>query len=713
MNSRSFLLAGLLLLYCHSVIAQKAQPPKPQKVPKVFNEHGKERIDDYYWISDRTDSNVINYLKAENAYVEAYLKHTEPLQQKLYNEIVGRIEQKYESLPYKENGYWYYSRFDEGAQYPYYARKKGTTTAKEEIMLNIPEMAKNHEIYLIRGSRPSRDNNYLIYAVDTTGDRRSTLHVRNLFNGKDLFDRIANTSGNVAWANDNKSFFYVINDHTVRPYKVLRHVLGTDPATDKEVYTERDSTYGVYLSRSKNNRYIFLISRSTNTTEARYIDANNPSATPIIIQQRQTGIEYSPSYFEGNVFHIRTNKDAKNFKLVTAPISNPSIYNWKDLIPHNEKSYLEYSEVLKNYYVTQSRENGLTQIKVFDRPTKKWHTVNFGQDAYVASMYTATDDFDSDSIRYYFTSLTTPGTDYLYTLKTRQKKLLKQQKVGEVFNPALYETKRIWAAAIDGTNVPVSVVYRKDKFKKDGSNPMLLYAYGSYGASSDPYFNSSIISLLDRGISFAIAHIRGGQEMGREWYEAGKVLTKKNTFTDFIDAAEFLIKEKYSSPDKLFANGVSAGGMLMGAVTNMRPDLFKGIIAEVPWMDVITDMFNSDLPLTTLEYDEWGDPNNKEYYDYMISWSPFDNVKPAMYPAIFATGGLNDTQVPYFSPAKWVAKVRENNIGTNPVLFKVEMGAGHGGQSGRFERQKLTALKFAFILDQLGWNESSQSFAKQ
>jgi oligopeptidase B len=485
----------------------------------------------------------------------------------------------------------------------------------------------------------------------------------------------------------------------------MRHRLGTDKNSDTEIYTETDSTYAIRLSKSKNNQYIFIHSTSTNTSEDRYLDPNNNNALPVVIQPRTNDIEYHTYYFEGNVFHIYTNKDAKNFRFVTAPVNNPSFENWKDIIASNEKALLQDAEVLKDYYVAQAKENGLTQIKIFDRKTKKWQNVNFGEEDYVANMYMATDDYASDSIRYYFTSLRTPGSEYLYNLKTGEKKLLKQQKVGENFNPELYVTKRLWSTSSDGTKVPVSLIYRKDKFKKDGNNPLLLYAYGSYGADSDPWFNPALLSLLDRGISFAIAHIRGGQEMGRDWYEQGRLLHKKNTFSDFTDAAQFLVNEKYTSPAKLFANGVSAGGMLMGAITNMRPDLFRGVLAEVPWMDVITDMYNADLPLTTLEYDQWGDPNKKQYYDYMLTWSPLDNVKPAKYPAIFATGGLNDTQVPYFSPAKWVAKVRENNLGNNPVLFKVNMGAGHGGESGRYERQKLTALKYAFILDQLGWNK--------
>ena len=699
------LLLVFLCLVCSSTLLAQPTPPAIKKESKIFNEHGGQRVDDYYWLSNPSDTNVITHLKAENAYVEAYLKNTVGLQKKLYDELVARIPQKDQSLPTKRNGYWYYSRFDQGKQYPYIVRKKVVTTAPEEMLLDVPKLAEKHKIYLVRGTDMAKDNQHYLYGIDTAGDRRSILYIKNVTTGTIHPETISNTSGNYAWCNDNNTFYYILNDHTVRPYKVMRHVVGTDPSTDKEIYTEKDSTYSVYMSKPKNGRYIFIHSNSTNTNEARYMDANDPHAVPVLIQERTAGLEYSPDYFEGNVFHIYTNKDAKNFKFVTAPIAHPSVSGWKDVIPASDKAYLENVEVLKNYYVVQTKENGLTQIRYYNRNNKQWNKVNFGQEDYVANMYLATDDYATDSIRYYFSSLSTPGTEYLYHLKTGQKKLLKQQQVGGGFNASLYQTARVWSTSTDGTKVPISIVYRKDRFKKDGSHPLFLYAYGSYGANSDPYFNASVISLLDRGFSYAIAHIRGGQEMGREWFEQGRILHKKNTFTDFVEAAQFLVNEKYTSADKLFANGVSAGGMLMGAVTNMRPDLFKGVIAEVPWMDVITDMFNTDLPLTTLEYDQWGDPNNKEHYEYMLSWSPQDNVKPRKYPAILATGGLNDTQVPYFSPAKWVAKIRENNLGNNPVLFKVNMGAGHGGESGRFERQKLTALKYAFVLNQLGWTE--------
>ena len=700
-----------MALLCGAFISANAQrPPSAKKETKVFTEHGGQRKDDYYWMSNPKDSNVINHLKEENKYTEAYLKPTEELQKKLYEELVSRIPGKDQSLPTKRNGYWYYSRFEEGKQYPYYVRKKGSTAAPEEIILDVPKLAEPYKIFLVRGTAVAPDNNHYLYGIDTTGDRRSILHIKQLRTGNILPETISNTTGNYAWTADSKAFYYALFDHTVRSYKVMRHTVGTSPSSDKEIYTEKDSTYSVGLSKAKGGRFIFIHSSSTNTNEVRYVDAGNSNAAPIIIQKRVEGIEYSPAYFEGEVFHIYTNKDAKNFKYVTAPIANPGMENWKDLIPANDKAYLEDVEILKNYIVVQTKENGLTQIKIQDRKTGKWKPVPFGEDAYVASMYTATDEYATDSIRYYFTSLTTPAAEYMYSLKTGKKKLLKQQNVGKEFNAALYETKRIWSTAADGTKVPVSIVYRKDKFRKDGSMPFYLYAYGSYGANSDPYFNSSAISLLDRGAIYGIAHIRGGQELGRDWFENGRLLKKKNTFTDFVDAAQYLVTEKYTSPDRLFASGGSAGGMLMGAIVNMRPDLFRGIIAEVPWMDVITDMYNTDLPLTTLEYDQWGDPNKKEYYDYMLTWSPYDNVKPAKYPAIFATGGLNDTQVPYFSPAKWVARVRENNTGNNPVLFKVNMGAGHGGESGRFARQKLTAEKFSFMLQQLGWNEQTRTF---
>lgn len=695
------LLFLIVFMTCFHVNAQTLQPPITKKVKKVFSEHGRERIDNYFWLSDPADSNVINHLREENTYLETYLQHTDTLQEKLYKEIVSRIPAEDQSLPVKRNGYWYYSRFEEGKQYPLLLRRKNSMTSPEEVLLNLPAMAKGHQIFILRGTAMSANNQILAYGVDTAGDRRVTLGFRKLLTGKDLDEKIPNTSGSYAWGNDNKSFFYVLNDHTVRSYKLMKHILGTPVSADKSLYEESDSTYDVNLSMSKDRKFIFISSTSTNTTEESFLFADNPE-TIHMIQPRLPDVEYHTDHFEGDVFHIYTNKNAKNFKLVETPISSPGIANWKDVIPASDTSFLEEAVILKNFLVLQVKENGLNQIKYHDRKSNAWKKVDFGEEDYFADLAFATDEYSSDSIRYAFSSLKTPQSDYLFDMATGNKKLLKIQKLGVAYDPGLYETKRLWSISRDGVKVPISLVYRRDKFRHDGSRPLLLYAYGSYGANIDAYFSSPIISLLDRGVSYAIAHIRGGQELGREWFEKGRLLNKKNTFNDFVDAAQFLVNEKYTSPDKLFANGGSAGGMLMGAITNMRPDLFKGVLAEVPWMDVITDMFNTDLPLTTLEYDQWGDPNKEEYYNYLLTWSPLDNVKPAKYPAILATGGLNDTQVPYFSPAKWVAKVRENNLGTNPVLFKVNMGAGHSGESGRYERQKLTALKYAFILDQLG-----------
>jgi oligopeptidase B len=700
MRNAFFIALILLVVSCKDEAPANLLPPVAKKIPKEFNEQGNRRTDNYFWLSNSSDSTVINHLKDENAYTVGMLKHTEKTQKAIYDELVSRIDQKYESLPVKANGYWYYIRYEEGKQYPLHCRKKDKLDAPEEIMINVNELATGKQIYLVRGKSISRDNNWIAYAADTSGDRRSTIYIKNINTGQYAPDKISNTSG-LAWANDNKTLYYTLNDHTVRSYKVMKHMMGNDPATDIELYVEKDSTYSVELSASKDNRYIFITSSSTTTTEARWLDANNPASDPVIIQPRTKDLLYYPAYYEGNLFHITTNKDAKNFKLVTAPIATPGMSNWKDLLPKRDSSLLEDVEVLQNYIVAQYKTRGLSEIDVINRKDNSSYKVDFGEEAYVADMSMATDAYNSDSIRYNYQSLTTPPSDYGYNLVTKQKQLLKQQKVGGGFDASKYETKRLWAKVTDGTMVPISIVYKKNTFQKDGSSPLLLYAYGSYGISTDPYFNSSVISLLDRDFVYAIAHVRGGQEMGRYWYEDGKLLKKKNTFTDFIDCAQFLVGEKYTSSDKLFANGGSAGGMLMAGVANMRPDLFRGILAEVPWTDVITDMFNTDLPLTTLEYDEWGDPNKKEYYDYMLSWSPYDNVKKTNYPAIFATGGLNDTQVPYFSPAKWVQKLRENNTGTNPVLFKCNMGAGHGGESGRFERQKLTALKYAFMLDLL------------
>lgn len=701
MNVRTICLVSVLTLI--AVGCSAPEQVKTRKIPKEFVEFGKKRVDEYAWLSNPRDTAVIEHLKAENEYTSSMLKKTEGLQKRLYDELVGRIEQKYESLPVKKNGYWYIMRYNEGEQYPRYLRRKDTPGAAEEMVLDVPALAKGHQIFIVASQETSPDNEWLAYGTDTSGSRKVDLRFVNLSNRTMPPETIPNTSGDYAWAADSRTLFYVVNDKTVRPYKVKRHILGAGPGTDVDVYTEADSTFQVSLSTTRDNKYIFITSGYTDGRETRFMRADRPYFSPVVIEPRKKDLAYTVSDYEGDSFLIRTNAAAKNFKLVRSPVQTPGMKNWRDLIPHRDDALLESAFVFKNFIFAQLKVLGLSQILVIDRRAANTsHSLDFGEPAYVAQMYPATDAYDLDSIRYVYSSLTTPRTEYGYSAQSRQKTLLKQDKVGGGFVDSLYTTKRLWASGQDSVKVPISIVYRKSLFKGDGTNPMLLYAYGSYGISSDPAFNRSVISLLDRGFVYAIAHIRGGQELGRQWYEDGKLLRKKNTFNDFITSAEFCIHQKYTSSDRLFVNGGSAGGMLMGAITNMRPDLFRGVLADVPWMDVITDMLNTDLPETTLEFEEWGNPSVRAEYDYMLGWSPYDNVKDAVYPAILATGGLNDTNVPYFSPAKWVAKVRDHNTGKNPVLFKVNMGAGHGGESGRFERQKLTALRYAFMLDLAG-----------
>jgi oligopeptidase B len=679
-------------------------PPIAAKVVKNFEEYDKNRLDNYFWLSDSKDSNVLRHLKAENEYVEKSLKHTEGLQGKLFAEMSSRVEQKEESVPYKNNDYWYYTRYEEGKEYPFICRKKGSWNAPEEVMFDVPKMSNGYKIFRLFEYAVSPNNKMVAYLVDTSGDRRNTLYIKDLQSGRLLEEKMIDVAnGGIVWSNDGTHIYYLLNDQTVRAHKVMIHKIDSATNIDKLVFEEKDNTFGMGLSKTKSKKFIMLQSYSTTTSETRYLSANNNDLSPQILQPRQRDLIYYPDHFDTDDFYIINNSNgAKNFKISTTPLSKTSVQHWKDLISHSDSALLTNFTVLKDYIITESKIKGLSKIRVYNRAAQYEHEVNFGEESYVANMTLGDEDnFAADSIRFNYESLTTPSSTYNYSIKNKAKTIIKQEKVAG-FNVSLYETKRIWVKARDGAEVPVSIVYSKKSFKRDGSNPLLLYAYGSYGNSTEPYFEQSIVSLLDRGFVYAIAHIRGGQELGRKWYEDGKLLKKKNTYNDFVDCADYLVREKYTNNDKLFANGGSAGGMLMGAVINQNPGMWRGIIAEVPWMDVITDMFNDKLPLTTLEYDEWGNPNNKEYYDYMLSWSPYDNVKEANYPAILTTGGLNDTQVPYYSPAKWVQRVRANNKGKNPVYFKCNMDAGHGGQSGRFERFKLTALKYAFMLDCLG-----------
>ncbi len=682
------------------ISAATIKPPIATKIPKELTAHGQTRIDNYYWLNERDNPKVMEYLKAENAYKEAVMAHTKNFQEKLYNEIVGRIKQTDMSVPYKDQGYYRYTRYEEGTEYPIYCRKKGNVDAEEEILLNVNKMAKGYDFFNVAGYTTSSNNNLIAYGVDTVSRRLYTLYFKDLTSGEVLNDQIPNTEGRAAWANDNKTVFYALKDTTtLRPYKIMKHVLGTAVASDKVIYTEEDETFNIDVYKTKSKKFLFIISYHTLSTEYRFCDADSPDGEFRIIQPRERNLEYNVDHFQ-DYFYIRTNLDAKNFRLMKTPIDRTTKENWTEVIPHSDDILLEGFEIFSNYLVLSERKNGLTQLRIIKWSDRSEHYLDFGEEAYLAYI-SMNPDFDTDLLRYGYTSLTTPNSIYDYNMDTREKTLLKQEEVLGNFDPNNYFTERHFATARDGTKVPISLVYRKG-LEKDGNNPLLLYGYGSYGYSTDPAFDSTILSLLDRGFVYAIPHIRGGSEMGRYWYEEGKLLNKKNTFTDFIDCAEYLIAQKFTNPDKMFAMGGSAGGLLMGAVVNMRPDLWKGVIADVPYVDVITTMLDTSIPLTTSEFDEWGNPSNKEYYDYMLSYSPYDNVEAKDYPAMLVTTGFHDSQVQYFEPAKWVAKLRAMKTDNNLLIFHINMEAGHGGVSGRFRQYREIALDFAFMFDLLG-----------
>ena len=695
-------IVGLLLMGgCSKEPSTSEKPthPKTEKLLKELTIHGDTRIDEYYWLNERENSKVIDYLNAENAYKDAVMKHTEKLQKKLYEEIVGRIKQTDMSVPYKDNGYFYYNRYEEGKEYPIHARKKGNIDVEEEVMLNVPEMAEGYSYYQVTGLGVSENNKYIAFGVDTVSRRKYTIHFKNLDTGDILADHIPNTTGGTTWANDDKTVFYTTKDSTLRSDKVWRHVLGTDPSQDVEIWHEKDNTFSTYVFKTKSDKYIVIGSAQTLSNEYRYLDADRPYGEFAVFEKRRRDHEYSISHFEDK-WYVVTNWNAKNFRLMETPIGKTSMVHWSEVIPHRKDVLLNDIEVFKDYLVVSERKEGLRQIRVISQKDGKDYYIDFGEEAYVA--YPTTNlQFDTDILRYGYSSLTTPSSTYDYSMSTRERKLLKRQEVVGKFDPEDYHVERLWATAEDGIRIPISLVYRKG-IAKDERNPLLLYGYGSYGASMDPSFSSDRLSLLDRGFVYAIAHIRGGSEMGRYWYEDGKLLKKKNTFTDFIDCAEYLIDQKYTNPEKLFAMGGSAGGLLMGAVLNMRPDLWKGVIAAVPWVDVVTTMLDESIPLTTSEFDEWGNPKKKEYYEYMLSYSPYDNVEAKAYPNLLVTTGLHDSQVQYFEPTKWVAKLRDMKTDNNILVMDIDMESGHGGTSGRFKRYKRVALEYAFMLDLLG-----------
>lgn len=662
--------------------------------------HGDTVIDNYYWLNDYfkkgPDSNqVIQYLEAENAYTKTMMADTEDFQQQLFEEMKGRIKETDESVPYLRNGYYYYTRTEEGQQYYKVCRKKGSLDAPEEILLDIDNMAKGYAYYNIGGTSVSPDNKLLAFGVDTVSRREYTLHIKNLETGEILSDRISRTSGGAVWAADNKTLFYTSkNPVTLLSEKIKRHTIGTAEKEDQVVYEEKDNTNYIGVSKSKNGKHIFIYSGGTLSSETRILSAEDPNRQFKVFQPRLKNVLYSVVALEDK-FLIVTNDKAQNFKVMETPLDLTTRENWRELIPHRPDVLVEGVEEFKNFIVVSERENGMTNMSIRNLQDGNAHRLDFGEEAY--TVYPSINaEYNSDVVRYGYTSLVTPSSTFDYNMKTREKELKKQQEVLGGYDANQYETKRVYATVRDGVKVPISIVYKKG-FEKNRKSPLLLYAYGSYGYSIDPAFNSSRLSLLDRGFAFAIAHIRGGEEMGRQWYEDGKMMKKINTFNDFVDCGQFLVEQNYTSPQHLYAQGGSAGGLLMGAVINLAPDLWNGVIAAVPFVDVVNTMLDESIPLTTNEYDEWGNPNEEDAYRYMKSYSPYENIEAKEYPNLLVTTGLHDSQVQYFEPAKWVAKLRATKKGDNVILLKTEMEYGHSGASGRFDYLKDLALEYAFL----------------
>ncbi len=680
-------------------------PPKADKIAKHLEIHNDVRVDDYYWLNQKDEPEVIDYLERENDYYNKMTAHTKEFKEDLFEEMKSRIKEDDESVPYFYNGYYYITRFETGKDYPIYTRKKNSLDAEEEVLFNVNEMAEGHSFYNLRGINISLDNKWVAFGIDTVSRRKYTIYIKNLETGEILPQGIGVTTGSSTWANDNKTLFYTRKDEqTLRSNQIFKHIRGTDPSTDELIFTEDDETFGTYVYKSKSNKYLIIGCYSTLTSEFQILDANTPEGKFAIFQPRERGLEYGISHY-GDNFYILTNKDdATNFKLMKTPEKSTLKENWKDVIPHREDVLVEDVDIFKDYLVVSERNNGLNKLRIIRWDDTGDYYLPFDNETYTAYT-TQNPEFDTKVLRYRYNSLTTPASVIDFNMETRDKTIKKEVEVlGGKFDKNNYESQRVWATAEDGTKIPISMVYRKG-IKKDGSNPLLIYGYGSYGATIDPYFSSSRLSLLDRGFIFAIAHVRGGEYLGRQWYEDGKLLKKKNTFTDFVDASKFLIAEGYTSKDHLYASGGSAGGLLMGAVLNMAPEIYNGVIASVPFVDVVTTMLDDSIPLTTGEYDEWGNPNEPEYYNYMKSYSPYDNVSAKEYPNIFVTTGYHDSQVQYWEPAKWVAKLRELNKGDNHIYFHTNMDAGHGGASGRFEALKEVAMDYAFLLDLEGITE--------
>ena len=694
------------MIQCSS---EMQEAPVAKKVKKVLEIHDDQRIDNYFWMRlsdeqketeqpDQQTQDVLDYLHAENDYRKHVMKPTEKLQKTIYDEIIGRIKQDDSSVPITVNGYTYYTRFEKGQDYPYYCREKVEDKAKEEVMLDVPTMAKGYAYYAIGGRSVSENNKILAYAVDTVSRREYTLYFKNLETGEILSDKIENTTGGITWANDNQTVFYVKKDpQTLRAYQIFKHRLGRDTNDDELVYEETDETFSCWISKTKSRQYLMIGASQTLSTEYRFLDANTPDVKWQVIHPREKNLEYFVDHYKDD-FYIITNDQAKNFRLMKTPVDRPQKSNWAELIPHREDVLLEDIEIFKSHLVVNERHNGLSHLRIMTWDNNNEYYISFDDPTY-AAWISANPEFNSTQLRFGYSSLTTPTSIYDYDLNTKEKTLKKQDEVlGGTFDSQNYLSERIMVPSRDeSTNIPVSLVYHKD-FEKSGDEPLLLYGYGSYGNTIDPWFSLARLSLLDRGFSFAIAHIRGGQNLGRSWYEDGKLLKKKNTFYDFIDVGNYLVQKGYTSTDHLYAQGGSAGGLLIGAVINMAPDLFNGAIAAVPFVDVVSTMLDETIPLTTFEFDEWGNPKNKEYYDYIKSYSPYDNVEEKDYPHLLITTGYWDSQVQYWEPAKWIAKLRDKKTDDNLLLMDCNMEVGHGGASGRFKRYKEVALSYSFLL---------------
>ncbi|WP_321389789.1 S9 family peptidase [Emcibacter sp.] len=687
--------------------SETVKAPVAKKVPYTMEIHGDVRVDDYYWLrdDDRKDPEVLAYLDAENAYTKSVMAHTEGLQAKLFEEIKGRIKRDDSSVPYKKNGYWYYSNFTGDQEYPVYARRASTMDADEEIILNVNKLAEGKEFFSLGGLAVSTNNNILAYSTDALSRRLYIIEFKNLATGQTYDDRLENTSGVIVWADDNKTVFYIKKDlQTLLGYQVYRHILGTDQKDDVLVYEEKDPTFYTYIGKTRDDSVIYIFHKHTTKTGADIIDADQPESEFTPFLSIEEGHEYEFSKL-GDDYYIRTNWNAKNFRLMKVSGKETSDKSkWVDVIPHRPDVYVSDFEVFSEYLVVREKEHGVTRLRVQNIQTGQNSFLKFDDPAY-AAYFGYNPEINTDKMRVFYSSLTTPDTVYEYDLTDGRRTILKQEEILGGFDPTNYASERIFIKARDGKEVPVSLVYRKDKFKKDGTNPLYQYAYGSYGDTEEATFDAARLSILDRGFVYALAHIRGSQMLGREWYEDGKLYHKKNSFTDFIDVTKGLTAQGYGDKDKVFAVGLSAGGLLMGAVLNMAPELYKGVAAQVPFVDVVTTMLDSSIPLTTNEYDEWGNPNEKGYYDYMKSYSPYDNVERKDYPNIMVTTGLRDSQVQYFEPAKWVAKLRDYKTDDNLLIFDVNMDAGHGGSSGRYKQYRDKALELAFFFDLIGIKE--------